>query len=783
MTRGSLRSCPTPWNHLILAMIAAVLVPVVVAAEVIRVEVTSREVVADSAGHHRSGPYEVIKGIIHLEVDPDNPANRRIVDLELAGRNSRGKVEFSTDFELHKPVDADRGNHRLIYFVNNRGNKHGAGYFSHQAGRNWLYSQGWSYLWCGWNVDVVESDRKLNIYVPVATEGGETITGKIYAEILSYADDVVYSMPFVWGGTVAYPVADMDTSHAWLTMRPYRWEEAVEVPSDHFSFARLEDGEVIPDPRSLYIKEGFKPGWLYDLVYVGKEPKLTGLGLAAVRDVVSFFRYEKTDEEAFVSPLAGLVEQVYAWGHSQSARFLFDFVYQDFNGDESGRMVLDGLIANCPGSGRGLFNSRFAQTTRHGSHHEDTLYPIDTFPFTTVEQRDPVTGERGDALAAARASGFLPKMFFINTTTDYWTRAASLIHTDVEGKKDADIDPAVRMYFIAGRTHVDGRVGIIGRALLTALDQWVSQGIEPPKSEIPRISDGTLVPLDAYLEAFPDIPVGLQYKSFYQPYRLDLGPRWHSDGIADNTPPKVGPRYVALVPQVGTDGTEIAGIKLPEIAVPLGTFTGWIMRSPSFSLTLRRNRGSVFPLPRTVEERLAEGDPRRSIEERYPTRAGYMLEVTESLLDLNRKRLLLDEDFARLLDEAARQSSLIGDLRMIDEVAAEDGAEVAFAYCKVLRDAGIKSVLGVSLDQTEARNNGKGYELMSAGQLGPALEVFKLNTMISPESSNAWDSLAECCFKMKSFDDSLKYYRKSLELNPQNDNAKRMIARIETERK
>jgi len=783
MAGRPLRNCLTTWTHLLLSVTAAVLFSRVAAAEVIRVEVTSREVVSDAPEHRRSGPYEVIKGIIHLEVDPDNPANRRIVDLQLADRNSRGRVEFSTDFELHKPVDADRGNHRLIYFVNNRGNRHGAGFFSNHAGRNWLYSQGWSYLWCGWNVDVVESDRKLNIYVPVATEGGETISGEIYAEILSYADDVVYSMPFVWGGSVAYPVVDMDTSSARLTMRPYRWEEEVEVPRDHFSFARLEDGEVIPDPRSLYINEGFKPGWLYDLVYVGKEPKLTGLGLAAVRDVVSFFRYEKSDEEAPVNPLAGLVEHVYAWGHSQSARFLYHFVYQDFNGDENGRLVLDGLIANCPGSGKGLFNSRFAQTTRHGSHHEDTLYPIDTFPFTTVEQYDPVTGEHGDALAAARASGFLPKMFFVNTTTDYWSRAASLIHTDVEGKKDADIDPAVRMYFVAGRAHIDGRVGIIGRALLIALDQWVSQGTEPPASELPRISDGTLVALDTYLEAFPNIPNVHEPPSFYQPYRLDLGPRWHSDGIADNSPPKVGPRYVALVPQVGADGMEIAGIKLPEIAVPLATRTGWIMRNPSYSLTLSRNRGSVFPLPRTVEERTADDDPRRSIEERYPTRAGYMLEVTESLLNLKRRRLLLDEDLARLLDEAARQSPLIGNLRMVDEVAAEDGAEVAFEYCRMLRDAGVESVLGVSLDRTESRNNGRGYELMSAGKLAPALEIFKLNTMIAPESSNAWDSLAECYLKMKSFDDSLRCYRKSLELNPQNDNAKEMIARIETERK
>jgi hypothetical protein len=762
----------------VVSIVVILLVPAGAGSEVARVEVTSREVVSDSPEHR---PYEVIRGIIHLEVDPDNPANRPIVDLELADRNRRGKVELSTDFELHKPVQPELGNRRLIYFVNNRGNKIGGYHFSHQAGRNWLYSQGWSYLWCGWNVDVIDGDRRFNIRVPVVTDGGKTITGKIYAEICSHADDVVYSMPFVWGGSIAYPVVDMDTSRATLTVRPYRWQEPVEVPRERWSFAHLENGEVVPDPGMLYIKDGFKPGWLYDLVYVGKDPKVTGLGLAAIRDVVSFFKYEKTDEGGFDNPLAGVVDHAYAWGHSQSARLLYHFVYQDFNGDENGRLVLDGLIANCPGSGKGLFNSRFAQTTRHGAHLEDNLYPIDVFPFTTSEQVDPVTGERGDGLARARESGFLPKMFFVSTTTDYWTRAASLLHTDVEGKRDAEIDPAARIYFVAGRAHIDSRVGLIGRALLTALDRWVSQGVEPPASEVPRISDGTLVTLNAYLRAFPDIPGVKGPPSYYRPLRLDLGPRWQSQGIADNVPPKVGPRYVSLVPQVGADGTELAGIKLPEIAVPLATFTGWRMYSPSFSLTLQRNRGSVFPLPRTVEERKAAGDPRESIAERYPTRAAYMLEVVESLLDLRRKRLLLDEDLVKLLDEAARQSSLIGDLRMIDVVAVEEGAEAAFAYYQRLRDAKIESLYGESLDQVEFRNNGKGYELMSAGRLGPALEVFNLNTLISPDSWNAWDSLAECYLNMKRFDDSLKYYKKSLELNPDNDNARRMMERIRQE--
>jgi len=482
---------------LIFLLVSGAFLPSDATAEVVKLEITSREVISGLPELIAVGPYEVIKGIIHLEVDPDNPANQQIADLKLAPVNSRGKVEFSTEFELHKPVNADRGNHRLLYFVNNRGNKMAPWHFNHKAGKNWLYSQGWSYLWCGWNCDVPESDSRLNISVPVATEDGKTITGKIYAEMISYANEITYSLPVVWGGSTAYPAASKDKSKASLTMRRYRWEEPVEIQRDSWSFGRYEDGRVVPDPNYIYLKDGFKPGWLYDLVYVGRDPKITGLGLAAIRDVVSFFRYEKADKQGLANPLAEMVDHVYAWGHSQSARLLNHFVYQDFNGDEKQRRVFDGLMANCPGAGKGLFNSRFAQATRHGSHHEDNLYPIDFFPFTTVEQVDPVTGERGDALARARTHGFLPKMFIINSSTDYWTRAASLLHTDVEGKTDADIDPSVRIYLVSSRAHVDDRIGFIGRALLTALDQWVSLGIEPPASQIPKISDGTLVDIES----------------------------------------------------------------------------------------------------------------------------------------------------------------------------------------------------------------------------------------------------------------------------------------------
>ncbi|MGD8539086.1 MAG: alpha/beta hydrolase domain-containing protein, partial [Candidatus Aminicenantes bacterium] len=594
----------------------------------------------------------------------------------------------------------------------------------------------------------------------------------------SYADEIVHSLPLVWGGSVAYAPVDMSDPRATLTKRPYRWDDPIEIPCNSWTFARFKDGRVVPDPGYLYIEEGFTPGWLYDLVYTAKSPQITGLGLAAIRDVVSFFKYEDADVRGIINPLADVIERAYAWGHSQSARLLNHFVYQDFNGDEHKRLVFDGIIANCPGAGKGQFNSRFAQTTRHGSHLEDHLYPIDFFPFTTVEQVDPITGKKGDNFARARKSGFLPKMMYINTSTDYWTRAASLLHTDVEGKEDAAIDPDVRMYMIAGRAHTDARVGFVGRALLEALDHWVCQGVAPPESQVPKISDGSLVDLEAYCNAVPAIP-GLQIpESFYHPLRLDPGPRWLSEGIADFVPPKTGPRYVCLIPQVDDDGREIAGIHLPEITAPLATFMGWSLRSPSFSHTLRRNAGRIWPLPHTESDRKRTNDPRRSIRERYPTKSDYLAKATKSVLELRRQRFLLDEDVTILLNQAAIQADWIKDIRFVEDVAIEEGAKTGFAYFRKLREADILWWYGLSEGQFNNRMNSKGYELMRDGKLEAALEVFKLNSMIFTRDYNVWDSLAECYFNMKEYKLSEKYYERSLKLNPDNTNAKKMLEEI-----
>jgi hypothetical protein len=348
----------------------------------------------------------------------------------------------------------------------------------------------------------------------------------------------------------------------------------------------------------------------------------------------------------------------------------------------------------------------------------------------------------------------------------------------VEGKKDAAIDPNVRMYMIAGRAHTDARVGFVGRALLVALDLWVTRSVKPPESQIPKIADRTLVDLEAYHKVAPAIP-GLQVpRSFYHPLRLDPGPRWRSEGIADLVPPKLGPRYMCLIPQVDKEGKELAGIHLPEISVPLATFMGWSLRSPSFSHTIRRNAGKVWPLPYSEADRKKTNDPRLSILERYPTQSDYLAKVAKKILELKHQGFLLDEDVTILLNQAALQSDWIGNMWFIEDIAIEEGAKSGFAYFNKLREADILWWYGLNSNQLNNRINSKGYKLMKEGKLESALEAFKLNSMIFSRDYNVWDSLAECYFNMNEYDLSKRYYERSLKLNPDNTNARRMLEKI-----
>jgi hypothetical protein len=387
-------------------------------AAVVRVEIQERRPFADGQAFGATGPYEAVRGRLVLEADPDDPANARIADLQLAPRNERGRVAYWSDFFMLRPLDPARGNRRLLYDVTNRGNLLSLWTFnegertndprtSEHAGNGYLMREGYTLLWSGWNGDVVEdgTDRLL-LGLPIASKTAARCAGRsTWRSRWTNRRRAGRSAGVPWGVADAYPTVDRDDPSATLVKRPDRDAKGILVPRDQWQFGRWEDGRVVPDPRSLYVADGLQPGWLYDLTYTAEGPADCRAGdgghprfrlLPAVREDGS----RRVGES-----LGGQVDHAYLFGISQSGRLVNHFIYDGFNTDEQGRMVFEGAIAHVAGSGRGLFNQRFGLATLYSSQHRDQLCGSEAFPFTTTSQRDPVTGEEGDMLARARRAG------------------------------------------------------------------------------------------------------------------------------------------------------------------------------------------------------------------------------------------------------------------------------------------------------------------------------------------------------------------------------------------
>ena len=679
-----------------LIVVACILGPAhTVSAEVVKIEILSREPFADGMEFGGVGAYEKIRGRLHFAVDPANPANRRIVDLQYAPRNQEGKVEFAGDFLLLKPLDLSRGNHRLLYDVNNRGNLVMLGSMNdaarsnnpstpEHAGNGFLMRQGYSLLWSAWNWDVIPGNGRLQIELPVAVIDGRPIRQKIAAEIvLSFEMARVKSQPLAWGGSRCYTALDADdNSGCVLTVRDEPRGERRPIPNGEWRFAREEDGVIISDPTSLYLESGLEPGRIYELIYEVEGPKVVGLGLASVRDAISFFRFAASDEFGTPNPLAvrsseGELrpdsELAYIFGVSQSGRFITHMIWQGFHVDEAGRMVFDGARIHVAGGGKGGFNFRFAQTTHHPSHLEGNYMPADHMPFNYLPSGDPGSGGDNDVLAVAKQLGKVPHIMITNNELEYWTRSASLIHTNVEGTRDAPSHEKVRIYATVGAPHRGVRsrergihehslnpinVSPVLRALMVAMDRWVTDGMEPPPSRYPRIDRGELISAAEHKKNFPSIP-GMRHPGRnLQPPRVDYGDRFWTEGIMTTIPPEMGEPYITRVPACDADGNSIGGIRLPELQVPLGTFQGWNPRRAEVGapLFLGRFEGSFWVFPATGAERRRLNDPRPSIEERYGSRNDYVGKVAAAVGELVRQGYMLQEDADRYTELAERMA-------------------------------------------------------------------------------------------------------------------------------
>lgn len=645
------------------------------AAEVTGFEISERSDVLDGRPFGLAGGYERIVGIVRFAFDPENDANRIIADIALAPRNRDGRVEMSAEFHLLRPKVMQKGRGTLLLEVNNRGRKGLLGYFNMAEGSlmpreaahfgdGFLMRHGFTLLWLAWQWDVPDDDPlRMRMHPPVATNpDGSEIRGLVRA-------DFVVQRP-VDHHTLAdrnhrpYRVADPEDPANVMTVRRRVEDEREVIPRDRWGFGRIENGRVAPDDGAVFLEGGFEPHRIYEVVYRSANPPLVGLGPAGIRDFVTLLRHDGSDELGIA---AGDITNALGFGISQSGRFLRTFLYYGFNGDEQGRRVFDGVLSDVAGGGRGSFNHRFAQASRDAHPYLNQFHPTDIFPFTDVEQTDPDTGQTA-GLLSRQQERFYPRVFYTNSSYEYWGRAASLIHTTVEADEDARIPGHVRIYMYAGTQH--GPSGFppgvtLGqqranpnnfrwgqRALLLALDRWSRGGGSPPESRYPSVEEGSAVAAENL--GFPEIPgVGTSDRVHYA-YRADYGPDFATRGIVTREPPEIGRRFPIRVSAVDPDGNELAGIRLPEIEVPLATYTGWNLfreeAGPPDELSSMV--GSFIPFPATAADRRASGDPRPSVEERYGSREEYLGRFTDAALDLIEAGYLLGEDLPALTRHA-----------------------------------------------------------------------------------------------------------------------------------
>src|SRR5579872_735176 len=605
-------------------------------AAVTRIELVHRDDVQNGQPFGAAGPYEAITARAFFEVEPGAPANKGIALLDRVPRNASGRVEFSADVYIVRPRDAAKANGTALVEISNRGGKGLNATFD--LGDRFLYEHGFTLVWIGWEFDVPPPNpEKLKLYAPVATNGGVPIQAPVLAEWTG--DERVDTISLGDRAQVAYAAANPVDPANRMYVRDHVEDPRRSIPRADWSFA---------DDRHVTLKAGFEPGKIYEVVYMAKDPVVGGLGLAAIRDMVSFLKYG--GPETLLSEEHGILKRAIGFGVSQSGRFLREYLYEGFNADEQNRRIFDGVWAHVAGAGRGeTFDMPFGQPSRDGHPFLNVFYPVDIPPFTP------------EGLLAHTGQNAVPKIFLSNGSYEYWGRAASLIHTSIDGKQDVAPPPNVRIYMFAGAQHGAGSVPprkpqaqnladtndyrTSMRALLLRMDAWIRNVDEPPASAYPMIGKDQLVAIGAL--AFPHIAgIDVPHRK-RAAYKLDFSVE----------PPRLNGTYPTLVPQVDRDGNETSGIRMPEIQVPLASYTGWNLRSASigapdelFSMT-----GSWIPFPRTRAERENKKDPRLSIEERYPTKDAYLAKITAAAQQLEKQSFLRDEYIPKLRQRAAKE--------------------------------------------------------------------------------------------------------------------------------
>ncbi len=710
-------------------------------ARITRVEFTHVESPAFEGESFGSvGTYDKLVGMAYGEVDPNNPKNAIIQDIGLAPRTENGMVEYSMDIYILRPSNMSRGNDVILYEMVNRGSKiamfarfHQDAAFTNdptaaQLGDARMMTEGYTLVWSGWQGDLVPAPGSMMMNVPTAfNPDGSSITGVVRSELSVMVETP--SLPLGSGLIAAisgstprsYPTVSMDNETPLpdgflptLTVRTLEQDPREPIPNTQWDFGSCPDGETLtPGDVEVCLYDGFQPKKIYELVYMAKDPLVLGLGFAGVRDIVSFLKYEKEDDEGAPNPVAkrpGKAGPRYALltGMSQTGRATRTWLHLGFNEDEAGcnvnvcgdwvrgnymghcrgenRIVFDGAIPHIS-AGHVALNIRFAQPGRGLGLQVEHLFPSGELPLSYTSTTDPYTGRTGGALDRCTLSNTCPKIFHIGTAVEIYEGRDSLTRTDPLGQYDLPEHPLVRTYINASTQHAPGRPPLYpcrqqtnpapfketDRALLDAMIQWVKKNRTPPPSQAPMISDGTLVaPEDVN---FPYIPANeyggvsrleVIYPAQFNPLTaLDRGPFYNGrdmSGVISIQPPTPipGADYKVLAPQVDEDGIDLAGVHSTTVLAPIGTHSGWNMSSGGwFEGQLCALQGSYIPFADTRAERLAVGDPRLSLEERYGDHDGYVAAVQAAADHLVSERFLLQIDADRLIAQAEASDVLL----------------------------------------------------------------------------------------------------------------------------
>jgi hypothetical protein len=687
--------------------------PVASQARIMRLEITQTTPAFGGRSFGKTGAYERVIGKAYGEVDPQSPSNAMIQDLALAPKNARGMVEYSTDIDILRPADRTRSNGVLFFNILNRGNKGGLALFNadipggpanigninvvSEAGDGFMQQQGYTLIWFGWQPDVIAGNNRMTMQVPIAKNpDGSAITGTVRNELTVLRPTTTLPLQSGWftAASKPYPSVDTDNSKALadgllptLTVRVRENEPRSPIPNAEWSFGSCDDEKppVVSDSQICY-PAGFKPGRLYELTYRAKDPLVLGLGFAAARDLGAFLKTSEKDDGGTSNPVYLPGAKAIVMGSSQSGRFIRSLIHMGFNRDEQGKLVFEGAL---PHIGGGLIplNVRFGQPGRAIANTTDHLFPGAEFPFAYAGVTDPLTGRTQGILDRCTATNTCPKIVHAATALEMWELRQSLGFTDPLGTRDIDEPKNVRSYIMASTQHAPAVLPLPAkepfgfcqqqpnpnphtwtmRALLTHLAAWVKDGAEPPPSSRPTIAAGNLVAPDQV--RFPRIPANA-YGGVMRPavkfvadndalhvqdYGRDYNPAETSGILSGNLPKLSTARYGTLVAQVDGDGNDLGGIRDVFVAVPIGTYTGWnFFNRDFFEDGFCTLSGSFIPFAPTRQQRIATGDPRLSIEERYPTKEAYVAAFRKAADKLVAERFLLADDAIRLISEAER---------------------------------------------------------------------------------------------------------------------------------